>query len=596
MQLLNLIQGSPEWHAARAEHFCASDAPAMLGLSKYKTRTQLLTEKKTGITPEVDVGTQMLFDKGHEAEALARPLAETVIADELYPAIGTEVVEGLKLLASFDGLTMLEDKIFEHKLYNQALADFIRLNDDLPDTHWPQVEHQLLVSGADECLFITSNGKEGEQFEHITYFSKPERRARLIAGWKQFDEDLKTFEPQAKTVNPVAAPVEALPAVVVQVTGSIFVADNLPRFDAALRDYLGRINTAPETDQDFADCESAVKTLKAAEDALEQASAATIAQVEAVSVATRTIATLRELARSNRLQLEKIVKVEKENRKLQLVESAKHKAADYFMAAARQLDNILPNPPADFAGVIKGLKSLDSMLDKIDGELARFKIAVNDGANKIRANIEILNAEAKGFEFLFNDRATLLLRDADFVRLTAQSRIAEHKAEQARKEEETRARLQAEADAKAKAAADKQISDERARIQAEADERTRQAAEQTRIAMQRAEEVDRQAAQERAQIRQSEPVLSNGLTAADTEVTASVSGITAAPVANDTGARITLGQINGRLAPLSISREGLSQLGFDHVDRDRAAYLYRLADLPAIVDSLIRHLSSISLD
>jgi len=585
MQLLNVIQGSAEWLAARATHFCASDAPAALGLSKYKTRTQLLTEKKTGITPEVDAGTQMLFDRGHEAEAAARPLAECVLGEELYPAIGTEVIEGLPLLASFDGLTMLEDVVFEHKLFNQTLADFIRTNEDLPDSHWPQVEHQLLVSGADECLFVTSNGNDDDQFAHITYLSKPERRARLIAGWKQFAEDLQTFEPQAETVKPVAAPAESLPAVVVQVTGSLTVHDNLARFDSALREYLGRINKHPETDQDFADCESAVNTLKAAEDALEQANSTTIAQVEAVAKATRTIDTLKELARANRLQLEKIVKVEKDNRKLALVEDAKRKAADHFLAVSRQLEGVLNSPAVDFPGVIKGLKSLDSMRDKLDGELARFKIAVNEAADKVRANIEILKTESSGFEFLFSDRAALLLRDADFVRLTAQSRIADHKAEQARKEEETRVRLQAEADARAQAAAEKQLADERARIQAEADERSRLAAEETRQAMQRAEEAERLAAQERAQkIADPHPA------AAPVEQSAA----TLAPVQTiDAGVRVTLGQINSRLAPLSISREGLAQLGFAHVDRDKAAYLYRLADLPAICDALINHLRGV---
>ena len=75
MKQHNLIQGSPEWHAHRANHFNASDAPAMMGCSPYKTRTQLLHEKHTGVTPEVDAATQRRFDAGHAAEAAARPCA-----------------------------------------------------------------------------------------------------------------------------------------------------------------------------------------------------------------------------------------------------------------------------------------------------------------------------------------------------------------------------------------------------------------------------------------------------------------------------------------------------------------------------------------
>ena len=76
MQTVELQQGTPEWHAFRAAHYTASDAPAMLGISPYKTRNELLREKKLGITPELDAATQARMAKGHEYEAQARPVAE----------------------------------------------------------------------------------------------------------------------------------------------------------------------------------------------------------------------------------------------------------------------------------------------------------------------------------------------------------------------------------------------------------------------------------------------------------------------------------------------------------------------------------------
>ena len=103
----DLIQGSPEWLAYRPSHDNASDAPAMMGCSSYKTRDQLIAELATGITPEVDPATQRLYDSGHRFEKLARPLAEEIIGEDLYPCTGS--VEGSRLSASFDGLTMLED-------------------------------------------------------------------------------------------------------------------------------------------------------------------------------------------------------------------------------------------------------------------------------------------------------------------------------------------------------------------------------------------------------------------------------------------------------------------------------------------------------
>ena len=41
----DLIQGSDTWHAYRNAHDNASDAPAMMGCSPYKSREQLLAER-----------------------------------------------------------------------------------------------------------------------------------------------------------------------------------------------------------------------------------------------------------------------------------------------------------------------------------------------------------------------------------------------------------------------------------------------------------------------------------------------------------------------------------------------------------------------
>ena len=102
-------QGSDAWHTLRAKHFTASEASAMLGVSKYQTRADLLKRKATGLVEEVDAATQRRFDAGHEAESAARPIVEGIIGDDLYPVTMSADVNGLPLLASMDGLTMLGD-------------------------------------------------------------------------------------------------------------------------------------------------------------------------------------------------------------------------------------------------------------------------------------------------------------------------------------------------------------------------------------------------------------------------------------------------------------------------------------------------------
>jgi len=46
-------------------------------------------------------------------------------------------------------------------------------------------------------------------------------------------------------------------------------------------------------------------------------------------------------------------------------------------------------------------------------------------------------------------------------------------------------------------------------------------------------------------------------------------------------------EINARIAPLSISADGLSQLGFDPVGHERAAKLYAASDLQKILDAMV---------
>ena len=80
----DLTPNTPEWLAYRTGMFNASDAPAMMNESPYKTRDQLLAEAHSGIAREVTPQQQHIFNEGHRFEALARPLAEEIIADDLY--------------------------------------------------------------------------------------------------------------------------------------------------------------------------------------------------------------------------------------------------------------------------------------------------------------------------------------------------------------------------------------------------------------------------------------------------------------------------------------------------------------------------------
>ena len=126
MQIIELLQGSPEWAAYRAGHFNASDAPAMMGCSTNKSRADLVRELATGVAPEFsDFVQRRILDKGHDFERLARSRAETEMGESLFPVTG-QCDEDPRFSASFDGLDMIEAQAWEHKSSNAALREAFR--------------------------------------------------------------------------------------------------------------------------------------------------------------------------------------------------------------------------------------------------------------------------------------------------------------------------------------------------------------------------------------------------------------------------------------------------------------------------------------
>ena len=436
MITVELQQGSPEWHQFRATKFTASDAPAMLGLSKYKTRQQLLHEKATGLTEDVTPQMQALFDKGHAAEASARPIVEAQIGQDLYPVTGVCDLPDLDFLAaSFDGLTMCESVAWEHKLFNEKLATYIEAYQDLPDTHWPQVEHQLIVSGAPYCRFTCSNGTDGLMI-NLDYKSRPDRRKSVIDGWLQFAKDLSVYAPEEKQEAIKAEVIRDLPALTFDFDRtSLTIQSNLNVYKQAATDLVEQSKKPLESDQDFANAESMVKFFKAAEDKLATVSDQVVGQVSDIDRFVKDLKEISESIRAARLNTEKQVKTRKETIKLEIVQAAQQELINHLHDTEVKVGFAMPAARGDFAGAIKGKKTVQSLKDACADELARAKIEVDNQEKIIRRNADCIDKHGKGLNFLFNDFTQIYLKDpADFI-LLVQSRVNEYEAEQARKAE-----------------------------------------------------------------------------------------------------------------------------------------------------------------
>lgn len=428
MKTHTLTQGSPEWHAHRSQMNNASDAPAMLGCSPYKTRDKLLQERATGITAEVDAGTQYLFDQGHRAESLARPLAEEIIGQELFPVVGSNGT----LSASFDGLTMDESIAWEHKSANATLAEVMSPDDatgaDLPLHYRVQMEQQCMVAGCKRVLFMASKwkGEELVDMYHVWYDSDPALAEQIRRGWEQFAIDLANFkasDPVAKTVG--RAPT-SLPALRIELTGEVR-ASNLSEFrDHALSVFAG-INRDLKTDNDFADAEQTVKWCADVEQRLEAAKQNALSQTATIDALFRTIDDISAEARRVRLDLDKLVKARKESIKTEIVNAARSEFTAHIGKLNTRLGgDYMPLIAAGFGEVIKSKRTVDSIQSAVNDELARVKIEASATADRIDANIKSLKGEAHDWSYLFPDLKLVCGKaEEDFARLVGERVRAE---------------------------------------------------------------------------------------------------------------------------------------------------------------------------
>ena len=602
--LENAPQGSPAWHAARSKHFCASEAAAALGLSKYTTRDELLRQKATGITEEVGAAKQRIFDAGHDAEALASPIAEGIAGTEFYPVVATREVDGLPLLASFDGIDVLDDLIWENKLLNQSLLQQVQAG-DLEPHYWLQLEHQLLVSGASRALFTTSDGTP-EGTHPLWYESKPERRAQLIAGWKQFAVDLAAWAPpEAKPAPVVGKTPDNLPALLIQVTGAV-TASNLPEYKAHALEVFKGINRTLTTDQDFATAESTVKWCADVESRLAAAKDHALSQTATIDELFRTLDDISAEARRTRLELDKLVKARKEEIRGEIVAGGVTALREHIASLNARLGKpYMPQVPADFAGAIKGKRTVDSLRGAVNDELARAKIESSAIAVRIQINLGTLRELASAHAFLFADAATIVLKQPDDLTMLVKSRIADHQAaEQARLDAE-RERIRAEEAAK--------LQREAREAEARAERERQEAMRQELLRAER--EAQAGIAEARAADALPAPLLDALSDLAKDVKDDAVAGIdaeqaisatqraAAAPVvvpmraapapAERTGIpALKLGAIANRLG-FALTAEFLRGLGFEPATTERRSCLFHEADFGLICAALVRHIEAV---
>ncbi len=571
MHTHNIVAGTPEWHANRSNYRNASDAPVVLGCSPYKTRTQFLDEKTSGIAQEHDAGTQARFADGHRFEALARTIGEEILDDDLAPVVGSVG----SISASFDGLNLMGKKPWEHKSLNNEIRASLphqgrnsyHHNDGtkLGKVYRVQMEQQLLVCGDTKCLFSATrwDGDTLLEERHAWYHTDPALRAEILAAWEQFENDLEDHTPVARVAEAVGRTPETLPALRIEVTGMV-TASNLQQYKEHALAVFSGINRELTTDAHFADAEKVVKWCGDVEERLAAAKQHALSQTASIDELFRAIDDISAEARRTRLELDKLVKARKEQLRSDIV-AAGIAALKAHIAELNQLlgHPYMPTVPADFGGAIKNKRTIDSLRDAVNTTLANAKIEAIAIATKIQFNRELLNDELE-YGFLFPDSAQILLKAPDDFKALVQNRIAEHKAKESARLE----RIRAEEQEKAERAARQKLADE-------------QEAEAQRVAKALAESM------------KPEPKAAAVPALTHAQVVQQMPATVRAAMAPKpaTAPTMSLGDISTKLG-FNVTSAFLASLGFE-ATTVKAARLFHAEDFQAIGKAIIEHIESV---
>lgn len=147
-----MLQNTQEWLEWRHKGLGSSDAPVVMGVSKFKTPFQLFEER---MKPAVHSEPNFIQAKGHRMEAKARARFELEQNKDFQPACVQSGDQGFEfLLASLDGRSDDKTEIIEIKYVGQDDHALCKKG-VVPPQYWPQVQHALMVTGALRCYYVS---------------------------------------------------------------------------------------------------------------------------------------------------------------------------------------------------------------------------------------------------------------------------------------------------------------------------------------------------------------------------------------------------------------------------------------------------------
>lgn len=412
---VDLVQGTPEWIAYRMGKFNASEAAIMLGIIPGIDR--LVAEKVTGVTQEPSPELQRVFALGHKSERLARPVAEELLGEELYP----EVYEMGNLSCSLDGITLDGKVIWEHKLLNEEIKQALMVGIVLPK-YMPQIQQCLFITSAEYCLFMAST--DGTDAMSTKVYPDEAWFERILKGWDRFEGLMQDYKPEFEPTKAIA--VRELPDFDIRITGAS-VLSNLQECKSRLIAQINQINKDLRTDEDFASASDDVKWLKGVEQSIADAKKLALAKTEQLDLLFKMLDQMSNQARNLRLELDKLVTQQKEVLRWNALKECKDAVDDMY----REYDQVLypltfPRVPDKFSAAIHGKKSIRIVNEALERELSEHKDKLESQFQNCIANRMTFEALPDQHKLYFTDLQANIAFAPEFFDWYVKCRIAEH--------------------------------------------------------------------------------------------------------------------------------------------------------------------------
>jgi len=180
-----LVQNTAEWLEMRKNKIGSSDAPVIMGVSPWRTPYQLWLDKLS--SEQADKTPQM--QRGHDLEEKARQEFESMTGLIVVPCV-VQHPDYEWMIASLDGMDFEQKNIVEIKCpghEDHALA----LRDKIPDKYYPQLQHQIEVTGLEKVSYFSYDGVAGKV---VDVYRDEKFIALMLDLEKQFWYCMQTME------------------------------------------------------------------------------------------------------------------------------------------------------------------------------------------------------------------------------------------------------------------------------------------------------------------------------------------------------------------------------------------------------------------